>query len=143
MHFLQAFAAAIKQRMENDPIFELLPVPELQRFPFSNTPSWDNVQTVFPFLLSHPARATGENLLSSEEMAQVYRALQENTHDPVQLAQPVDCGRRGVIAISALRLCMSSRLIVEAMEQNGRNQQVVINRALKALDKVAKIVREM
>jgi hypothetical protein len=143
MHFLQTFETAIKQRMANDPIFELLPVPELQRFPLSVTPSWDSVQTIFPFLLCHPARATGENLLSSEEMAQVYRALQGNPHEPVQLAQPVDCGRRSVIAASALRLCMSSRLIVEAMEQNGRNQQLVINRALKALDKIAEIVRKM
>jgi hypothetical protein len=41
--------------------------------------------------------------------------------------------------VSALRLCVSSRLVVEAMQQNGRNEQAVIQRALGALDSVEKI----
>ena len=143
MRFLQDFESAIKQRMQEDPIFEMLPVPELQRFPFADKPSWDNIQTIFPFLLSRPASTTGKALLSSEEMVEVYHALREGSNDLVQLGQPVDCGRRGVIAVSALRMCLSSRLIVEAMQQNGRNQQAVIDRALKALDKVARLVRAM
>jgi len=141
MHFLQNFADAIKQHMKDNPIFELLPVPELQRF--DNVQGWDNIQTIFPFLLTRPAGEKGKALLNSEEMVQVYHALQEESNGLVQLAQPVDCGRRGVITVSALRLCVSSRLVVEAMQQNGRNQKVVIERALKALDKVAKLAREM
>jgi hypothetical protein len=145
MHFLEDFAAAIRQRMESDPIFEILPVPELKRFAFSDTPSWDSIQTIFPFLLRHPENSAGKTLLSSEEMVQVYQVLQEgiNGNDRVQLGQPVDCGRRDGITVSALRLCVSSRLVVEALQQNGRNQQVVIDRALKALDTVAQLVRTM
>ena len=145
IQFLQNFAAAIKQRMEHDPIFEMLPVPDLHRLPFADTQSWDNIQTIFPFLLFYPAGIKEKTVLSSEEMLHVYRTLQADTNenDRVQLAQPVDCGRRDGMAVSALRLCVSSRLIVEAMEQNGKNQQVVIERALAAMDKIARLVRVM
>jgi hypothetical protein len=143
MHFLHAFSAAISQRMEDDPIFEMLPVPELKRFPFNETPGWDNIQTIFPFLLFHPSNSKRKIALSSEEMLQVYHALQRDTNGRVQLAQPVDCGRRNGIAVSALRLCVSSRLIVEAVQQNDTNHQTVIQLAISSLDKVAQFVREM
>lgn len=141
-HFLNAFAAAVGQRLASDPAFEALPVPELQRHPFADTPSWDHIQSIFPFLLKHPGSGV---VLSSEETARVYRALQDETEGNarVQLAQPVACGKRGDIAVSALRLCVSSRLVVEAMQQNGRNEQAVIARALQALDKVARLVGTM
>ena len=142
-HFLQAFAQAIGQRLASDPVFETLPVPELLRHPFADTPGWDNIQTIFPFLLFHPAGASEKIALSSAETARVYHALQEDFagNEPVQFAQPVACGSRGGVAVSALRLCVSSRLIVEAMQQNGRNEQAVIGRALRALDKTAQLVR--
>ena len=143
MHFLHAFSAAIKQRMENDPIFEMLPVPELMRFPFADTPSWDNIQTIFPFLLFHPSSSKRKIALGSEEMLRVYLALQEDSNGRVQLAQPVDCGRRNGIAVSALRLCVSSRTIVDAVQQYGSNHQVVIQRAISSLDKVTQFVRDM
>ena len=140
MHFLRDFGEAIKQRMANDPIFELLPVPELQRSSFPDTPSWDNIQTIFPFLLCHPEVSNRKILLSSEEMVLIYRALQVDA-DSIQLAQPVDCGRRNGKAISALRMCVSSRMIVEATQNNGKNYQQVIDRAIKALNKIAQHVR--
>lgn len=144
-HFLHSFAGTIQLYLASNPLFETLPVPELQRHPFADTPSWDNTQTIFPFLLFHPASATGKAPLSSEETAQIYLALQDASqgNDRVQLAQPVACGRRDGIAVSALRMCVSSRLIVEAMQQNGRNEQAVIARALKALDKISQLVRAM
>jgi len=132
-HFLHAFAAAVTQRLADDPLFEVLPVPELQRLPFADAESWDSIQTIFPFLL----RGANGSYLSSEATARVYRALQDSG---VQLAQPVACGKRDGVAVSALRLCVSSRLVVEAMQQNGRNEQAVIQRALGALDKVGQVV---
>jgi len=145
MHFLHAFATAITRRMSNDPLFEMLPVPELNRSPFDGATGWDTIQTIFPFLLFSQPNAGSKKLLSSEKMLQVYRELQSgaNNKDPVQLAQPVDCGRRDGIAVSALRMCVSSRLIVEAMHQNGNNQQLIISRALAALDRVGAIVEAM
>jgi hypothetical protein len=104
-------------------VFEVLPVPELQRLPFADAESWDSIQTIFPFLLR---RANG-SCLSNEETARVYRALQDSG---VQLAQPVLCGKRDGVTVSALRLCVSSRLVLEAMLQNGSNAQAVIQRAL-------------
>jgi hypothetical protein len=138
-HFLQAFAAAVNQRLANDTAFAALPVPELQRPPFAATTGWDNIQTIFPFLLCR----AGKTPLSAEETARVYRALQDGApgNERVQLAQPVACGERNGIAVSALRLCASARLIVEATQQNRRNEQAVIARALKALDKAAQYVK--
>jgi hypothetical protein len=141
--FLQAFAGAIAQRLDGDPNFAPLAVPELQRHACSDPSSWDSIQTIFPFLLFHSG---SEKIpLSREETAQVYLALQEETlgNERVQLAQPVVCGERDGVAVSALRLCVSSRLVVAAVQQNAGNQQAVIQRALRALDQVARLVHTL
>ena len=142
-HFLRTFAVAIQTHLASNPIFEALPVPELQRHPFAPAPGWDDTQTIFPFLLFRAAGTSEKTPLSSAETAQIYLALQNESHgiDRVQLAQPVACGQRDGIAVSALRICASSRLIVEAAQHNGRDEQVVIKRALRALDKVAQLVQ--
>lgn len=132
-HFLQTFADAVNQRLANDPMFEPLPAPVLIRHPFSGSQNWDTIQTIFPFLLHH---SNNGKLLTTEQTANVYRGLQQLS---VQLAQPVACGQRNGIEISALRLCVSSRLIVEAMQQNGRNEQAVIQRGLNTFTEVAKL----
>lgn len=134
--FLQAFASAVNQRLANDAAFQALPVPALQRSPFAGSPGWDNIQTIFPFLLYRKNKTP----LGAEETARVYRTLQESTPS-VQLAQPVACGELGGEKVSALRLCASARLVVEATQQNGHNAQAVIERALKALDIAAQYVR--
>jgi hypothetical protein len=131
-HFLLAFAGAVTQRLASDSHFELLAVPALQREPFADELSWDNVQTIFPFVLRH----VDKTFFTREETLRLYRALQDES---VQLAQPVDCGERESIAVSALRLCVSSRLVVEAMQDNGKNEQAVIQRALAALDQVVRV----
>lgn len=142
-HFLRTFAEAIRLHLASNPVFEALPVPELQRHPFAATTAWDNTQTIFPFLLFRPVGTSARVPLSGEETAQIYLALQDASHGivRVQLAQPVACGQRGGIAVSALRVCASSRLVVEAVQHNGRDEQVVIKRALRALDKVAQLVQ--
>jgi hypothetical protein len=142
IQFLQAFSAAITQRLSNDPMFEMLPVPELNRNPFDTYSGWDTIQTIFPFLLFKYSSAGSKKLLSSEKIFQVYRELQAGAHkdDQIQLAQPVDCGRRGGIALSALRICVSSRLVVAALHRNGNSQQLIIDQALGVLDKVAGII---
>lgn len=144
-HFLQAFAVAVRQRLDCDPVFDALAVPELQRQPFADSQSWDAIQTIFSFRLCRPSSATDKEPLKREEVMQVYLALQaaERGDLRVQLAQPVACGMRAGEVVSALRLCASSRLIVEAVQQNGRNEAAVIARALDALDQVARVVRAM
>lgn len=144
-HFLHAFADAVRQHLSNDAVFEALPVSELQRLPFADAQSWDNIQTIFPFLLFHCASAAERRPLSREETLHIYQALQEDGQGDVclQLAQPVACGTRDGIAVSALRLCVSSRLIVEAMQQNGRNERAIIERALQGLDKIVQRVQTL
>jgi hypothetical protein len=54
-----------------------------------------------------------------------------------RLGQPVQCGTFHDVPVSALRLCASIRLIVDAISQQGRGAETVIAEALLALDKCA------
>lgn len=105
---------------------------------------WDVQQTIFPFLLLHGDRTP----LSCKETKWVYRQLQsdlvtfvdardESRHATLrcQLGQPVACGERDGVSLSALRLCVSARLIVEAVRAGGAD--AVIAQAMAVLDKAA------
>ena len=148
--FLQDFAQAVLQRLNGDPLFEPLPVPPIDRSPLLAAASWDHIQTIFPFLLYHPATAAGRVPLSRAETVRLYRLLQAELDiaggaDVVrmrfQLGQPVACGSRDGVPVSALRLCASARLAVEALAGDGRATAAVIAKALAALDKAALLVR--
>lgn len=163
--FIKAFARAIQQRLHSDPHFEPLPVPQLDRSPLIGANSWDHLQTIFPFLLYAPQPA-GRIPLSREQTLNVYRQLQSRHCTPVsgvqslpwlstleidhsgknsaaircQLGQPVICGVRNGVAVSALRLCLSSRLIIEAT--TGEHKDIaMIKNALAALDKTARLIQ--
>ena len=93
--------------------------------------------------------------LNREETQRIYRLLQDDlsaqpevTHGHTrgalaaaryQLGQPVACGRRGGVAVSALRICASARLIVEATAGGDRAARV-LGRVMAALDKIALLV---
>jgi len=139
--FLLNFAGAIHQRLLSDPHFEPLPVPLLDRRPLIEANSWDHLQTIFPFLLYHP-RSVGRIPLSREETRHVYQRLPDAAMQSsirCQLGQPVACGTRNGIAVSALRLCVSSRLIVEATVSDDKGMAIIKN-ALMALDKTALLI---
>lgn len=144
--FLQAFADAVAGHLADNPAFEALPVAPLERLPAGG--GWDCVQTIFPFLLYRP-HAGGRRPLSRSETQQVYRLLQDDLSGRedvlslrCQLGQPVACGERDGTELSALRLCASARLAVEALQ--GRDQaQRVIGYAIAALDKAALIVSNL
>ncbi|BBP03869.1 hypothetical protein TPL01_04400 [Sulfuriferula plumbiphila] len=155
--FLQAFARAVQHRLKSDPAFELVPVPRIDRRPLIEAASWDHIPTIFPFLLHHCATRAGNRPLNQEETAQVYRRLQADLTDHpglnptgashtiaafrYQLGQPAAFGQRNGLPVSALRLCASARLVVEATTGDRDNSAVVIERALAALDKTALLVR--
>ena len=149
-NFFQEFARIIRNRLVADPLFEPLPVPSLDRSPLGGATGWDYIQTIFPFLLFHPPTDAGKLPLSREETTQVYRLLQIDLRDRYedgaiaalrcQLGQPVACGNRGGVPVSALRLCASARLVVEATAQGGRNAPAVIEQAVAALEKTALLV---
>ncbi|MGZ4953853.1 MAG: hypothetical protein ACXV8Q_01980 [Methylobacter sp.] len=156
--FLQNFTTAIRQRLQSTPHFEPLPVPLLDRRPLIVANTWDHLQTVFPFLL-YRLQPAGRIPLTREQTLHVYQQLPiavdypnadiASTHryaTPAsmqlsircQLGQPVACGTRNGIAVSALRLCLSSRLIAEATT-HGDQGTAIIKDALKALDKTARL----
>jgi hypothetical protein len=151
INFLLAFAEAIHQRLSSDSHFEPLPVSKLDRRPLIEANNWDHLQTIFPFLLYKPQLSKREPL-SREQTEIVYQQLQSSlwtiTLDHAegnialircQLGQPVACGIRNGIPVSALRLCLSSRLIVEAITQGDQGLSV-IDDALKTLDKTAWLI---
>ncbi len=142
--FLHTFAQAVHQRLMSDPHFEPLPSPLFDRRPLIGAGCWDQLPTIFPFLLYDPQPA-GRILLNREQTQQVYQKLPlavghaKTVSIRCQLGQPVACGIRNGIAISALRLCLSSRLITEAASGNDRGISVIKD-AMKVLDKVALLI---
>lgn len=135
--FLRAFEAAVRDRLAKDPHFEPLLIPPLDRRPLGAEESWDQIPTIFPFLL-----VSGEPLaLAATRQVYDMLGLEAPGTSPLrgQLGQPVSCGRRGEVALSALRLCASARLVVEAHRGGA---PAVIQRALAVLDKTARLVRE-
>ncbi len=134
--FLQDFSQAVQVRLRDDPGFHPLAVPRLDRRPLVATTGWDHIQTLFPFTLSHPCGTP----LTREETTRVYRRLQS---EGCQLGQPVACGHRHGQPASALRLCASARLIVEATAGRGERSASVIARTLAALDRVAYAVQHL
>ncbi|HXP75741.1 MAG TPA: hypothetical protein VN823_16485 [Stellaceae bacterium] len=141
--FLSDFARAIETRLATDPAFEPLPVPALDRRPLVDAGGWDEIPTIFPFLL----RDASQRLLRREETARVYAALAQDQSEHggsrataalrCQVGQPVPCGQRGGVPVSALRLCASARLVVEAASGRSAGAAAVIARAMAVLDKAA------
>ncbi len=147
--FLQTFAETIRQRLISDPHLEPLPAPQLDRRPLIEANSWDHLQTIFPFLL-YRTQSGGRIPLTREQTLLVYQRLPV-TLDSVdtnavsircQLGQPVACGIRNSVAVSALRLCLSSRLIVEATAHEDKEIAIIKN-ALAALDKATLLTKQI
>jgi len=146
INFLQAFAEAVQQRLISDPHFEPLPTPRPDRRPLIKQSSWDPLQTIFAFVLYDPRPARRIPLNRTQTLS-VYRQLPVALASPdstvstitCQLGQPVACGVRDDIAVSALRLCLSSRLIVEATARNDQGS-AIIKDALMTLDKTALLI---
>lgn len=144
IYYLKNFAKAVQHRLIDDSRFEPLTVPALDRRPLTAVQSWDTLPTIFPFLL-YRSTASGRVPLSREETALIYGKLQVPIDSAEKIAalrcqfgQPVACGSRDGIAVSALRLCISARQISDAAEQQGISG--VIEEAMAALDKAAWLV---
>lgn len=147
------FTSTIQQRLQQDAFFEPLPVPKIDRSPMIVEHSWDQLQTIFPFLLYHAN--TERTPLSAEETLVVYKQLSisidnecfnlQGRHKAIaalrcQTGQPVACGKRNGLDISALRLCISTRHIVTANSEENSCQSI-IDAALFVLDKIALLIQ--
>ncbi len=156
--FLQKFAEAILHRLQCDPLFQLLPGTQVDRGSLAVASSWDSLPTIFPFLLYHAGSGPRRVPLNREETAAVYYRLQQDlSHEQdhfdgrapaalraqrFQLGQPVLCGSRDGVPVSALRLCVSARSVVSAMgPPAGLGVAGVIAQAMAALDKIAWLIR--
>jgi len=134
-------------------VFMPLQVPQLQRQPLIEEASWDQLPTIISFVLYRPT-SSGRTPLTRPQTLEIFRLLQQDqqshvqlhlanekiTHSRYQLGQPVACGERDGLPVSALRLCASARMIVEASTDNVQGGSAVIDSALAALDKVSWLV---
>ena len=150
--FLERAAEVIQHRLANDAAFLPLPIRPLERSPLPAS-TWDGVTTIFPFLMRHPSGV----LFTRDATAQLYHYLREDMsgHAAIPPAmhalaarrcyvgQPVLCGEREGIPLSALRLNMDARLIVDALSPDGSNAEKIIAEALEVLDKAALLVKYM
>jgi hypothetical protein len=131
IHIFQLFADSIRYRLMNDPHFGYLPVPE--RLVLSGEHHWDQYQSVFSFV---PYRRNADGCyapLTSSQTRQLYLQLQSDSAAVrCQLGQPVSCGMRDGVAVSALRLCLSARLVSDAAEGEGVSS--LVEQANLALD---------
>ncbi len=107
------FADAVQTYLVESPYFETLLVPKLNRQNLVKTPMWDELPTIFPFVLLRDNK-----LLSRVQTAMCYQQLPLQ-NPACQIGQPVSCGQRDGVEISALRLCLSSRLIVQAAQSQA------------------------
>jgi hypothetical protein len=120
---LTTFGLAVRARIDSDPLREILPVAPLYRI----DAGWDNLQTVFPFLLRH---ADG-SYLNAMQTRFMYQALMQGERR-YQLGQPVACGERDGIPVMALRLCVSAPMVIA-----GAAGTSMTDEALAALDRIA------
>lgn len=121
--FVAAFARHVRQVIEANPALDGLTNPPLNR---ARPDSWDAQQTIFPFLVLKDGRP-----LSPEPLQALYRKLQGGRR-AVHLGQPVLVGQRDGRPVSALRLSLSARLIVEALTTPA-GEAAVMARAAQAL----------
>lgn len=133
--FLHKFAVAIHARLSADVTFEVLPAPVLQR----SQATWDSQPSIFSFVLYRNAQP-----LTQQQTLAVYRQLA--TPNPMgqrfQLGQPVPCGVRAGVPVSALRISASARLAVSALAPGGVGCDAVIGWAVQALDEIVTLVSD-
>ncbi len=132
-NIMESFGETVRKRLAEDSRFESLTVPALDRRPLVTDASWDQLHSIFPFLLYHRGQP-----LNHEETQRIYRLLQESDSNVIvgqrcQLGQPVFCGK----GRSALRIALSARLISDAADQG---MDGLLNDVLAVLDKTAYLV---
>ena len=133
MNIMESFGETVRNRLAEDPRFESLTVPPLDRRPLLTGASWDQLQSIFPFLLYRRGQP-----LNHEETQRIYRLLQESDGNVIegqrcQLGQPVFCGK----GRSALRIALSARLISDAADQG---MDGLLNDVLAVLGKTVYLV---
>lgn len=148
------FHKEVTSWLNNAPNFQLLEQPTLQRHLPVTHNSWDELPTIFPFILFHVCRRAGRNPVAVPQTKRIYDHLcQDSTVKAkmpgdsmlsvrCEVGQPVPCGELEGVQVAALRLCLSARLIVEAINAGERGMKHLFDRSLLVLEKVAFLTRE-
>jgi len=148
--FLRQFEHMLRERLTADPMFEWLPVYELDRHLLDEESGWDRVQTIFPFLLLHPETHIPLDRVQTRKVYQLLQLDLTGQHTisfgklasvRFQLGQPVECGIRHGVPLSALRLCVSARMVIEATTSGTLTAATVIERVLLVFDKIVCLMR--
>jgi hypothetical protein len=143
--FIDQFARTVQQRLTHDACFEALPVAALERTPIGRRGGWDTAQTIFPFLVYRGRGASGRRPLTREDTRHLYELLREPAPGApaprFQLGQPVPCGERDGIPVSALRLCVGAPMLVSASDAAGI--KAILAGVHGALDRIAELVDKL
>jgi hypothetical protein len=155
---IQAVAMGLQrvaeEAMAAHPELDALEVRPLERG-LGATRGWDRLKTIFPFVM----RAVPDGpWLSRAETERVWRLMREDlgalSGAPdlqartaaklrIELGQPVAAGVRDGAPVSALRLCLSSRLVSEASGGDPRAAARLLSDARLALAKAAWLAAEV
>ena len=127
---IRDFSNSVQDYLSASPHFEPLKTPVLNRENLVETPMWDNLPTIFPFVLLRENKPISR----AETLACYQQFPLQNPR--CQIGQPVMCGDEQ----SALRLCLSAPLIVEAAI-NKVCRRDMIQKALLVLVTLEKLVQ--
>ncbi len=119
--------------IENSTTFAVLPVNALNRDGLVDVATWDVMPTIFPFILYK-----NQTPLSRAQTLVCYHQLALQDF-PCQIGQPVVCGELDGIEVSALRFCLSSRIIVQASQSAYHHNQLIYN-TLRVFASIEKLV---
>jgi hypothetical protein len=150
-NFLRTFGKAVQDKLQRSPLLDPLPLPSLARGSLAEADNWDHIASIHPFLLFYPNAAKGRSALDRDQTLRVYQLLQADLSTRkmfgndnaiarivalrCQLGQPVACGHRDGVPVSALRVCASMRMITWACADGGRDAGLVIEQAISAVEK--------
>ena len=132
-HIIADFTQVISHYIASSATFSPLPVNELKRDRLIDVTSWDVMPTIFPFILYK-----NQQPLSRTQTLACYHQLPLQDM-PCQIGQPVACGEIEGIEVSALRFCLSSRIIAQAAQSTYHHNQLIYN-TLRVFASIEKLV---
>ncbi|MFZ6772051.1 hypothetical protein ACO0LB_04960 [Undibacterium sp. SXout7W] len=166
IRFIRQFGDTIRRRLAEDAHFSLLPTTSLRRSALHTHTGWDEEQTIFSFVLYQPDRpgvasTTGtldapstpdcmyqqklRKPLSRQDTQRIYLQLQQPSSEParpgIALGQPVLCGERDGVPVSALRLCLSAPLLVAA--QQPEQASMILKNVIVAIDRMVELIEAL
>ena len=150
---IRQFSMAMTEYFAQAHCFAVLETNPLDRSMLAECGVWDRHLTLWSFVLKSSHH---HQVASSATTTQIYRQLQEGrmcedvsaSHTAAWrcrflLGQPVVCGDAQGEALSALRISLSSGLLVTALSSGDRGIHAIIDHATAALEKTNWLLRRL